>query len=198
MNKDSDFDTGPKAPGEEMEYIFDRKMRKASRGTILTFVAIGALCLLIALILGLIWLFNGRMPEETINGALILLMIGCIAFLYPAQERRRFHWLLGKCRINENGIYIHLFRENVEFVSWSSIIDIEHKQMNIDSLTHVSVICCYKSLAGKTLLDHAPKIGEQNSLYKEFYQLRDEVITIGYTKDRMHQIRTFLKKNADS
>lgn len=198
MNKDSDFDTGLKTPDDGMEYIFDSKTRKASRGTILTFVTIGGVCVLCAVILVFIWVFNGKTPDDTINGALILLMIGCIAFLYPAQERRRLHWLLGKCRINEDGIHIHLFKENVEFISWSSIVDIEHKQMNIDSLTHVSVICCYKSLTGKTLLDHASKVGAQNSLYKEFYQLRDEVLTIGYTKDRMHQIRTFLKENSDN
>ncbi len=193
MNKDFSQNTGRKAPDDGMEYIFDSKTRKASRGTILTFVTIGGIGVLSAVVLVLIWVFNGKTPEDTINGALVILMIGCITFLYPVQERRRMHWLLGKCRINENGIYIHPAGEKIKFIPWGEIVDVERKQMNLDLLTHVTVICCYKSLAGKTLLEHAPKRTAQNSLYQEFYRLRDEVVTIGYTKGRMSQIRSALK-----
>lgn len=193
MSKDTVFDTSAKPSEKDMEYIFDSKTRKAIRGTTITFTTIGALCLLVALVMGIVWFLSGRASEEMINGALVLMMIGSIAFLYPAQDRRRVHWLGGKCIINENGIYIFISKK-VEYVPWDSIKDIEKRKMNIDSLTHIPVICCYKTLTGKVLLDHAPKIGIQNSLYKEFYQLRDDVITIGYTKGRMSQIRTLLKK----
>lgn len=190
MNKDTVLDTSSELL--EIEYIFDSKTRKSIRSTTITFTTIGVICLLLATEMEIVWLLSERSSNELTNGALVIMMIGGVAFLYPAQDRRKLHWLGGRCIINEKGIYI-IISKKVEYTPWNSIIDIEKRKMNIDSLTNISVICCYKTLAGKTILDHAPKIGIKNPLYKEFYQLRDEVITIGYTKNRMNQIRMFLK-----
>ena len=187
----------PSSGEDDFEYIFDEKTRSSVlplKKLLLIYGIIVVATLLIGIFLeylnnGEISSFVGGISEEEFLGIIFILGLPLFVYAELREERKSQSWLLGKCRVNKEGIYLKQLQKEIEFVPWSSIVAVERKQMNLDRSRCISVICCYRSLTGKTLLAHAPKQAIRNPLYKEYYRLWDEVVTIGYTKVRMSKIR---------
>lgn len=181
----------------DFEYIFDEKTRSIClplKNVLLIYIVFVVIVILIGQLLE--YLINGKITslldgisDEEALGIVFLLMLPFFVLARLKGERKSRSWLLGTCKLSKDGIFLKQLQKDTEFVPWSSIVAVERKQMNLDRSVHISVICCYRSLTGKALLEHTPKQAIKNPLYKEYYRLWDEVITIGYTKERMAKIR---------
>lgn len=173
-------------PDEEFEYTFDEASRNVWK---VTYGGISCVAILFSIAIPITALLSGS-DKDGLTGALavgfifIFFLLGLLWMEVPCGR-----WLYGKCRICREGIHLHAFRKN-ELVPWSSIMGIERKEMNIDKIAHTHVICCYRNLTGKTRLEHCPE-EFRGPMYREFYNLRKDIVTIGYTKERMAKIRAF-------
>lgn len=193
------YDSKSVSSEDGFEYIFDEK----TRGSVLSLkklLLVYGIIVVIALLIGILseyWIngeitsFVGGISEEELFGILFVLVMPLFVYAEMRPERKSGSWLFGKCRVDKSGIYLKHLRKDAEFVPWSSIVAVERKQMNLDRSRYIPVICCYRSLTGKALLERALKQTVKNPLYKEYYGLRDEIVTLGYTKARMAKIRAF-------
>ena len=98
-------------------------------------------------------------------------------------------WLRKKQRLTPRGVYTQSWKKKETFVPWEDVTEIGREHMGINKYHDVSVICCFKSLTAKTILEHFPKKGPQGVYFGEYERLQDEIITMSYTRERMAKVR---------
>lgn len=193
------YDSKSVSSEDGFEYIFDEK----TRGSVLSLkklLLVYGIIVVVALLIGIlseyringeITSFVGGISEEELFGIVFVLVMPLFVYAEMRPERKSRSWLFGKCRVDKNGIYLKHLRKEAEFVPWEDFVAVERQQMNLDRSKSVYVICCYRSLTAKTILEHTPTGGTKHLMYRVFYQHRNEIVTLGYDKKRMAKIRAF-------
>lgn len=179
------------------DYVFSEELRSKFHEIKGVYILVYyALVLLIYLIC---YLVNGHISEAALGCAAIYLSLPLFVICALKSDQDSTQWILkSKCRLCRDGIYLKSDKNKTAFIPWEDFVCAEHRRMNIDASASVSVICCYRSLTGKSLLERAakPSLGKTKyPMYQEFYHLRDEVVTIGYTRSRMRKIRAVCKES---
>ena len=116
---------------------------------------------------------------------------GCLLLLLPIIYivAKPGFWLRKKQRLTPRGVYTQSWKKKETFVPWEDVAEIRREHMAIDRSYVVPVICCFKSLTAKTILEHLPKKGPQGVYFAEYERLQDEIITMGYSSERMAKVR---------
>lgn len=152
---------------------------------------------LVVLIYIICYFVNGGISEVALGCAVIFLGLPLFVIYALKSEQDSTRWILeSKCRLDRDGIYLKPARNKETFIAWKDFVCAEYRHMNIDATASTKVICCFLSLTGKSLLDRVSKASFGNTkypLYREFYHLRDEIVTIEYTRTRMKIIQEACK-----
>ncbi len=174
---------------EGFEYSFDEKTRSSIaevKGWIVVLVAIIYYGLIV--VYSIVDLLKHGYSDEWLAFPVGMSLLPLTLLLLG--NRQALNWIReSKCKICTDGIYRMMPKEKMEFVPWSDIAFVGRQRMTLARATYVPVICCYRSLTAKTLLEHAPRQVTNDLMYDEFYNRRDEIITLSYDKNRMSKIR---------
>lgn len=178
---------------EEFEYTFSEKVRDEII-QIKTGYIIGFLVLVIAA--AVIAYFCGEITRDDllwVVGLAVGLPLLCWWSFRP--DRPAKDWVKKSlCSMDCDGIYLVSAKGEREFVPWESIVAVDRRKMSLIRAPGYDVICCFRSLARQTLLDMSAARVVYDVNLVEFYQARDEVVTIGYTKSRMKKIRAYWRQ----
>lgn len=101
------------------------------------------------------------------------------------------------CAMDCDGIYLVSAKGERKFIPWESIVAVDRRKMSLIRAPGYDVICCFRSLARQTLLDMSAARVVYDVNVVEFYQARNEVVTIGHTKSRMKKIREYLRQREE-
>lgn len=174
-------------PDEEFQSSFSEDVAGFDSGFVFMNYFIGGLG-----VLGLLasWIFDKNDGMKLRN---TLLMIVFILFLLAILNagRKTARWLKSKTKIRKEGIYVRAPKEKERFIPWHSVVEVERRLMSVGKVDNLPVICCFESLSSQSRLDFEPKKYTQGQDFQAYYNLRDEVVTLSYTKDRMAKIRAF-------
>ena len=172
----------------DFEFAFDSDVR----GSIVQIkgVYIIGYYLVIAICFAIRFLLKGISDDAMV---LLIVLVGMplVILCVVGSNQQAVQWLENsKCKLCQDGIYL-LARKKLEFIPWDSIVAVERRQMNLDAVKSVYVICCYRSLTSKVLMEQSRTQSTLYPMYSEFYRVRDEVVTIGYSQKRMSRIRAW-------
>lgn len=176
----------------DFEFTFDSNVR----GSTIQIKGVYIIGYYVAIVLwfGIRFLLNG-LSDEAFVFLIILLGMPLVILYAFCSNQHAIQWLqTSKCKLCQDGIYL-IDKKKREFIPWVSIVDVERKQMNLDAVKSVYVICLYQNLTSKMLMDRNGTQGTLHPMYSEFYHYRDEIITIGYTPQRLSRIRTWRAAN---
>ena len=143
-------------------------------------------------VLGLLvpWFLN-KHDETTLRNTLILLVFILILLVIINSGRKTTTWLKSKTKICRDGIYIKEPKEKERFIPWDSIVEIERRLMIVGRNNNASVICCFQNFSSQSRLYFEAKKNNQGQDLQMYYSLRNEIVTMSYTKERMAKIRAF-------
>lgn len=177
------------ASEEDFEYTFGSEIRgyfQKINGVVLALVYYG-IC---AVVILLDYLKDGYQETDPLVWGMLLLFIPLVAIYAFKPDQKPIKWLqTSRCKLCKDGIYLQMPKEKIEFVPWEDFAVVERQQMNLDRGKSVYVICCYRSLTAKAILEHTPTGGTKHLMHRVFYQHRDEIVTLGYDGKRMAKIR---------
>lgn len=184
---------------EEFEYTFSEKVRgqlvEIKDSHIIGFWVLLTILMVVACI------HEKRSLGDTCLVVGIVSAMGVLAWTTIKPSRPATAWMKKSlCAMDCDGIYLVSAKGEREFIPWESIVHAERRKLSIGG-PGMDVICCYRSLEGKRKLD----LTEASMTLKRgrdvnasmFYQVRDDVVTIGYTKSRMKKIREYLRQREE-
>ena len=179
------------AVAKDFEYTFGPEIRGYFlniSGVVLALVYYG-IC---AVVILLGYLQKGYRESDLLVWGFLLVFMPLMTVYIFKPEQKLARWIQNsRCRLSEEGVYLQIPKEKIEFVPWEDFVVVERQQMNLDRSKSVYVICCYRSLTAKTILEHTPTGGTKHLMHRVFYQHRNEIVTLGYDKKRMAKIRAF-------
>lgn len=181
---------------EEFEYTFSEKVR----GEVIQIKAVYIIILstLVNIAAGTAYFLGKIEPIQLLSVAFFTIGIPVLGWWSFRPNRPANDWVKKSlCAMDCDGIYLVSAKGKREFIPWESIVAVDRRRMSQGGPGEV-VICCYRTLEGKRMLD----LTEASMTLKRgrdvnasmFYQVRDEVVTIGYTKSRMKKNRAYWRQ----
>lgn len=181
---------------EEFEYTFSEKVRGQLVEIKVGYI-IGVWALLTILIVAMC-ISEKRSLEDSCLMIGVMLAMGVLTWKTFKPTWPATAWMKKSlCAMDCDGIYLVSAKGKREFIPWESIVAVDRRKMSLGGPGY-DVICCFRSLECKRTLDlTAASVTLRRGRDVNgsmFYQVRDEVVTIGYTKSRMKKIRAYLRQ----
>ncbi len=181
---------------EEFEYTFSEKVRDEII-QIKDIYIIGVL-VPVNIAIGIAYFLGKIEPVHLLAMAFFTIGIPFLCWWSFRPNRPANDWVKKSlCAMDCDGIYLVSAKGERKFIPWESIVAVDRRKMSLIRAPGYDVICCFRSLARQTLLDMSAARVVYDVNVVEFYQARDEVVTIGYTKSRMKKIREYLRQREE-
>ena len=116
---------------------------------------------------------------------------GCLLLVLPMIYivAKPGFWLRKKQRLTPRGVYTQSWKKKTEFVPWEDVTEVGREYISYRSVRDVPCICCFKSPTAKEELERCPKLGIRGIYDSDYNKRRDEIITMGYSSERMAKVR---------
>lgn len=146
-------------------------------------------CVVVFAPVSLVFSVGVLIGEVSINSILLCVMmtaIWAVPFYFMFRPSLLFRT---KLRLTPEGVYLQPGKKKTEFVPWEDVTEVGREYISYWSVRDVPCICCFKSPTAKEELEQCPKLGIRGIYDSDYNRRRDEIITMGYSSERMVKVR---------